>query len=176
MAKVAWSLAVVMVLVGCGKKAEERLSPTCGKNVTSVACLDMMKGKIAGHPWNFRFGTAVHPAGSDTWMVALYEKDPGVDACAAILKGTPGNEIFAVQFQINELKVGDLDYTVGSGKGSVWLSKTFYKGTGISSESVGAFGSGKVTEVSESSFTGRLDVRGDDNNGVAGQFMVRLCR
>jgi len=176
MAKLALGLTVLMALVGCGKKTAENTEFTCGKNVTSVACIDMLKRKIAGRPWNFRFGTAVQPVGSDTWMVALYEKDPGGDACRFNFVSSPDNQILSVSFHLKELKVGDLDFTVGSGKGSVELAKRYTTGNGISSESVGAFGTGKVTGVNENSFTGRLDVRADENNVVAGQFMVRLCR
>lgn len=176
MATLAWGLAILMILAGCGKRVGDTAQPTCGKGVTSVLCLDMMKGQIAGRAWSFRFGTAVQPVGSDTWMVALHEKDPGGDPCAAKMIAAPGNEIYSAHFHLKELKAGPLDFSMGGGKGAVTLSKTSSTGTGIANDSTVAFGTGKIQSVSANEFSGRLDVRGDDKNVVNGQFIVRLCR
>ncbi len=150
---------------------------SCGKSGSSnnpASDSTAISGTIAGTAWRYRYGVAVHPAGSKVWVVSLSDREVGGDICKVpVLKW--GETVRYVSFFVNDLRLGDLDYTLGSGKGTVRLSKTAATASGLSGSAVGAFGAGKITEVTAQNFRGNLSVFGDEGNKVSGSFFVKLC-
>ena len=163
---VAILLSVSLLLTSCGKDSGNNANPA---NDSSV-----IHGTIAGKEWTYRYGSAVHPAGSTVWVVSLSDKELNGDPCK-VPNWNPGETFHYASFFVKELLVGELDYKMGSGKGSVSLGKTTTTATGVKSSSVGGFGTGKITEVTNENFRGTLDVRGDDENKISGSFFVKLC-
>ncbi len=164
----------LLVTVGCGKVEKSDEFASCAPG---TRCVAMMQGKVAGKTWKYRYGTAVQPVGAQSvWAVALHEKEPAGDACKGKSTFSSVDPSYTVRFFVYDLKAGALDFKLGSGKGSVSLSKTMKTGTGIASEAVAAFGEGTITAVTEETFAGQLSVKADDNNFVSGPFVVKLCK